>query len=151
MHSRQMSSPAENSDQLKKRALHRAIVTFTMALWLVAILGIIGAWSFATDGNGSNEPVEAAALTVGAQQAEIQRQGEYLSSEAALSATEPELAEYFIDGGLDLVEIESDGPFLSIEYGDNGSIIRLDYLDWNLVNVSCKRIDPCPSAAELQS
>ena len=92
---------------------------------------------------------KAAELTVAAQQREVERDGGYLGSKTALSASEPELGPFLIDGGLDRAKVESDGRFLGVEYQEEGQTIRLDFMDGNLVNVTCQGIDDCPSAAEL--
>lgn len=97
------------------------------------------------------EAIQVAALTVGAEQRAIQRDGQYLGSAAALGAQEPELGKYFVAGGrLDKYHIAADNRVLSAEYQSNGGAILLNFLDGNLVNVTCNdEIAECPSAAEL--
>jgi hypothetical protein len=123
-------------------ALGWALFTFLLIfIFSLALLSITGNKS-----QPGKEALAAAKLTVNAQQP-----GQQLGSEAALSAAEPELNEYFITNGkLDQYQIIEDGRSLNIEYQSAGGVIRLVFSDGRLLTVSCNdKIKDCPTAAEL--
>ena len=122
-------------------------------IFLGAVFGLFASLLFIAVFGKAGDPgkraTEAAVLTLRAEQTEIERSGEYLGSKSELGASEPELGPYFIDGGLDQSLVEEDGRTMVAEFTSDGGTIRLAFLDGNLVDVTCREMDSCPSAAEL--
>lgn len=129
--------------------IFRALPWFLTILVVSVFLLLAGNLATYSSEESGNRAVEAAVLTLGAEQTEIERSGEYLGSTGELEASEPELGQYFIEGGLDRTEVQEDGRTLEVEYSSDGGTIRMVFLDGNLVNVTCREIESCPSAAEL--